>query len=291
MLFMEEAEDVLRRFPSPVKILPQEDYGRSRVNLAIQAGKARFGYPEFGPSDFELLKRTHQNLATVYEVSNIINSIFELDKLLDKILELVFGVIKADRGFIGLIDEGTGNLIPKASRRRRKEDKTEIRVSRSIIDQVLREEKSILSSDALTDSRFKDKESVIQQQIRSAMCIPLKGKEKILGIIYVDTELSTGAFSKDDLELLTAIGNQAAMAIENMRLYEENLKAERLAGIGQAIAGLSHYAKNILAGMKGGVSVVEIALEEGNQTVLKKGWQVVKNSADRISDREYTAAS
>ena len=285
LLFMEEEiEDVLKRFHSSVKILPREDYGRSRVNLAIQAGKTQFGYPEFGPSDFELLKRTHQNLSTVYEVSNIINSIFELDKLLDKILELVFGVIKADRGFIGLIDEETGNLIPKASRRIRKEDEAEIRVSRNIIDQVLREEKSVLSSDALTDSRFKDKESVIQQQIRSAMCIPLKGKEKILGIIHVDTELSTGAFSKDDLELLTAVGNQAAIAIENMRLYEENLKAERLAGIGQAIAGLSHYAKNILTGLRGGASIVETALKEGNQIVLKKGWEIVKNSANKISE-------
>ena len=167
------------------------------------------------------LRKARQNLATLYQIGQAISSIHNPDQLLDKVMELIFEVIRADRGFLMLLDKESGELVPRAIRRRDERGRRDITVSKTIINQVMRQEKSILSSDAMADERFKGGESIHLHEIRSAMCVPLRSREKTLGIIHVDTKTSTGVFTADDLQLLAAIGDEAGVAIENAQLYQD----------------------------------------------------------------------
>ena len=119
-----------------------------------------------------------------------------------------------------------GELIPQVVRHSglRPEDGGNITISKTIAKQVIKEKVSILTSDAKIDPRFKGGESIILYGIRSAMCVPLWNMDDVLGIIYVDSLLSTNRFSNEDLELLTAIANQAAIGIQQARLKEKILK-------------------------------------------------------------------
>ena len=232
----------------------------------------------------EELKRTHKILATLYKASELLSSALKLEDVLNKILDLIFQHIRADRVLIMLKEESTGKLVPKAVRKRDEKDMAELTVSHSIMSKVLGEGKSVICSDALEDKRFKEQVSIIQHQIHSAMCVPLKTKDRVLGVIYADTLMIKGAFNTADLNLLTALGNEAALAIDNVRLYEENLKAERLAGIGQAITGMAHYVKNILVGIDGGGILVDMGIKQKNNPLTNKGWKLVKSSINKVRD-------
>ncbi|MCK4830299.1 FHA domain-containing protein, partial [bacterium] len=138
--------------------------------------------------DRESLMRDHQNRRTLYKVNSIIRSVFDVDELLEKILDVVLEVIKGERGFIMIKDEKTGELIPKAVRNR---DFEQITISKTIVNKVFETGESILTQDAMSDERFASGKSIVDYQIRSCLCAPLKSKDKILGIIHVDNKVST----------------------------------------------------------------------------------------------------
>ena len=162
----------------------------------------------------------------LYEIGRALLSTIELNHLLNLIVDLVLQVIKAERAFLLLLDKEKGELIPQVVRHSglRPEDGGNITISKTIAKQVIKEKVSILTSDAKIDPRFKGGESIILYGIRSAMCVPLWNMDDVLGIIYVDSLLSTNRFSNEDLELLTAIANQAAIGIQQARLKEKILK-------------------------------------------------------------------
>ncbi len=96
----------------------------------------------------------------------------------------------------------------------------DLSLSRSIVRKVAETGESVLSTNALQDPRFKKSSSILLHEIRSILCVPVKLKQKILGVIYIDNRVNSGVFNKSDLELLTALSNQSAVAIENAQLYE-----------------------------------------------------------------------
>ena len=118
----------------------------------------------------------------------------------------------------------------------------------------------VLSTNAMQDQRFEEGESIQDYGIRSAIAVPIKSRDAILGIIHVDTHVSQGQFSPEDLKLMTAIGSQTGLAVANARLMASQVQQERLAAVGQAITSLSHATKNILQGIQGGSHAVESGL-------------------------------
>ncbi len=231
------------------------------------------------------LVEAYRNLLAMYKVSSIIRSSVELDKMLDQVLEQIFHNLKAERGLVMLIDDESGELVPRAFRSRSEDDGTaEMTISRSIIHQVVEKQEALLTSDATLDERFSSNESIVQQDIRSAMCAPVSTRSRVLGIIYVDCLTQSNTFKKADLELLTAIGNEAGIAVENGMLREANIKSERLAAMGQTVAGLSHYIKNVLSCMQAGSEMVERALRHENVESVRKGWGVVQRNERKIAE-------
>ena len=187
------------------------------------------------PGSIETLKRAHENLRRVYEISSIISSIFDTKELSGKILDIIFPLFDADRGYIMLVDGEGDRLRLVASKKRgdKGKDADEIAFSRTIARRVLDREESVITSNAPEDSRFPQKESILNGHIKSAMCVPIRGRKEKLGFIYVDHRGEAGHFTDDQLQLLTMVANSAGIAIENILLYEENLKMNVLKAVNE----------------------------------------------------------
>jgi len=222
------------------------------------------------------------NLRILYNLSGEVASIFNLDQLIQRTLDMIFDVMEADRAFILLIGEN-GRLIPKAAKDRSDSPQPEFPISRTIINEVVSKEVGVLSSNAMRDKRFSSGKSVHDFGIRSAICVPIKGREKVLGVIYTDCNVSESTYSTEQLRLLTAIGHQTGLAIENLRLYEESVKTERLAAVGETVAALSHHIKNILQALGGGTELVEKALDAGQAGKAREAWPIVRRNLDQIN--------
>lgn len=174
----------------------------------------------------EALKRDHEHLVLLYKMSERLARTHSLTELLDEILDATLETLGAERGVLLLKDDATGEFIPSTFRTRGKEEK--IRVSRTIINRAVQDRVAILTSDARMDKRFSGSESIVKLGTRSALCAPLWKEDKIMGAIYVDVLSFKKAFTDEDLELLSALGNQAAIGIERAKLTEKVLTEERL---------------------------------------------------------------
>ena len=151
-----------------------------------------------------------------------------MDQILSKVVDLLFDFLPAERAVV-VLREDTGRLVATLARQRgRAGTEAAETFSHTIVETVVRERVAVLTSDALTDDRFEAGQSIRIQQIRSAMCVPLWNRENVIGALHVDTPLRTGTFTADDLDLLTALGNFAAVAIERARLQGRVAREERI---------------------------------------------------------------
>ncbi len=241
------------------------------------------------------LKTALANLAIMYEASNAVSHILDLNELLDRILELIFRSIEADRGCIMLRHPDTGLLEPKALRRRQEGSGGEkFAVSRTIMDHVLAAKEGVLVSDAARDERFNTGESIVRFGIREVICVPMRGRHETLGVLYLDTHTGAreamgrksgvGKFTEDQLTLAIAVAHQAALAVEETRYHHAMVQAERLAAIGQTIAALSHHIKNILQGLRSGSEILKMGMKEKNDTLVQQGWRIAEKNQGKIYD-------
>jgi serine phosphatase RsbU (regulator of sigma subunit) len=169
-----------------------------------------------------------RRIKTLLKVSSKITTILDLPALLTQLLEIIFEELPSDRGSILLFDGETRRLRTMASKSRKEGTNVKVRISKTIVKEVLKSKETLLSADAQSDARFNMGLSIVEEEIRSAICAPLVRNDKILGIIHLDTFEQARAFNKDDCDLLTAIAMQAALAIENARLVKEMAEKERL---------------------------------------------------------------
>jgi serine phosphatase RsbU (regulator of sigma subunit) len=153
-----------------------------------------------------------------------------LAEVLPKLLDSLFTIfLQADRGFLVLRDPQTGRLTPKGVKYRRHEDTQSLRISRTIVNNVMTSKEAILSADAATDARFDMAESIVDFHIRSMMCAPLIDRGgNSLGVIQLDTLDPRNRFEQDDLDLLVSVACQAAFAVENAQLHEAAMRDQAL---------------------------------------------------------------
>jgi len=225
------------------------------------------------------------NLNVIYELLGVIGSVTEQGELLEKVMDLIFEYFQADRGFMLLQERPEEKPQPVAVRHRvapQNAEQRQIIVSRTIVRYVMRRKKGVLSTNAMSDKRFSTGDSVHMLGIRSAMCVPIKFKDRLFGVIFLDSKMANYTYTEDQLLLLTAIGVQTGLALYNISLYNERLQRERLAAVGRTVASLSHSIKNILQGMRGGADVVELGLRKNNAGVVKSGWEIVRRNLERI---------
>ncbi len=160
-------------------------------------------------------------LALFNQVSQILGSSLDLTQVLNQVMDAIIQLTGAERGFLMLVGRDTRELDLRAGRNvdRVTIDSDEMEVSRTVISRVVEKGQPVLTYNAQEDPRFSQQMSVVGYALRSVMCAPLWARGKILGAVYVDNRVRSGVFSESQLSTLATFANQAAMAIENARLF------------------------------------------------------------------------
>jgi len=162
-------------------------------------------------------------LAALFKVCRALGSSLELSEVLSETMDSVIQLTGAERGFLVLVNKETNELAFRAARNFQQENlnKDEMEVSRSIIQDVIHSGEGVLTTNAQVDDRFSTQDSITRFSLRSVLCLPLRTRGEVVGVIYIDNKIKSGAFNKDDQKLLEVFAVQAAIAIENARLYTQ----------------------------------------------------------------------
>lgn len=233
------------------------------------------------------------NLQLLYQITEeVVRPTTSLDDLLQRILDLTLEAVGADRGCMLVANSKNDRIEPRVVGHRSGVNVDErMPISTSIVEHVIQNGQGVRTSDAQHDSRFDTGQSIMKAGIREAMCVPMRGRYELMGVIYVDTTRSSlttfshldgSRFNDQLLRLLLAIGRQSALAIENSRYQDALVTSERLAAVGQTIAIMSHHIKNILQGVRGGGYLIDTGLKQNNEEMIRKGWGVVDRNQERI---------
>jgi adenylate cyclase len=180
--------------------------------------------------DVAEIEKSNRILKVLTKVAETLIAVRPVEEVLEQVMDIVFEHIPSDRGFLMLQEEPDNKLVPMVIKHRNPGsgvDSGKITISKTIADRVLKDRVSILTSDAMVDPRFGAGDSIRFHGIRSAMCAPLWNKDQVIGIIHVDSPMLTNCFTLNDLDLLTALANYAAVAVERARLNQKILAEEK----------------------------------------------------------------
>ncbi|MFH1531813.1 MAG: ATP-binding protein [Pseudomonadota bacterium] len=249
------------------------------------------------------LLRQAQQFAVLYDAAKSMQKSLGLDDIVDTVGEFVLQVFKVvDFVNVVLMDPETSELVPALSRDRKGVTQDEVQISNTIINEVINSKRAVLTSDAATDDRFTGAQSIMMYGIHSVLCVPMITMERVIGLVQVTTRNKAGAFSEEDMFLLTVLASLAATAIENSRLMERQrrtidelreaqtrllsaqerfVEQERLASVGQLASGIAHEIRNML----GPIMLAEmIPLRYPNDEVIREYSDTILESHKRILD-------
>ncbi len=214
------AEEVLEQLERQYKVLARDGVtlpgeiftGLGELSNSLEQIKANMIEQE----------RELQRLYALADVGQMINSSLDLTTVLNEVMDTIISLTEAERGFLMLCN-ATGSLDLRIARNMDKEtlNQEEIEISRTIAHQVANSGTAILTTNAEEDPRFGKQHSVLLHHFRSILCVPLKVKGEVTGVIYADNRVRSGVFTHRDLKILTAFADQAAVAIENARLFDD----------------------------------------------------------------------
>jgi len=267
-------------------VVPEFNGGIMPVDVPLVAA----GVDGQAKSDADSL-RSHLQL--MYQTTVAVSQTLNIDELLERVLTLVFEWVDADRACVLLLDQQTGDLSPSLRKDREEGPKSDqLVISKRILDYVIDKGEGIVSTNASRDERWESSESIVDNKVNEAICVPLTGRYGVVGVIYIDTAVpDQGAvlgqhvrvFTNEHLRMLVAIGHQTALAVEDTYYYRAMLQSEKLAAMGRTVTNIAHHIKNILQGIRGGGFVVEGGLQTEDCETIAEGWDVVKRNQDRIS--------
>ncbi len=208
--------------PNELAMLVDEpDTGSSTIMTKLDVSSSQSG--------LRVTVRPEAKLRALMEITENLGKALSLDQVLQKTLDTLFRIfVQADRGFVAIREHEGDRLQVRAVKHRRGDGET-IRISRTIVDQVMARKEAVISADAASDERFDMSQSIADFRIRSMMCVPLVTSENsVLGVIQIDTIDQRSRFQQDDLELLAAVARQAAFAVELAQLHETALRQQRI---------------------------------------------------------------
>ncbi len=243
--------------------------------LALQAGKLRDELQKKKPRDLptnviddlgylaaslskiglqmESFEAQHSNLLALADIGQVINSSLELDEVLRIVMDNIVHLTRAERGFLMLRNE-QGEMVTRMARNWEQESikSSEAATSRTIVQRVIESGEPIVTTNAQQDQRFSGQESIVALNLRSILCVPLKVKNELIGVIYADNRVRTGIFAETEKDLLVAFSNHAAVAIENARLFSS--LRQTLAEVTE----LKNLMDNVFASIASGVITADI---------------------------------
>jgi predicted ATPase/signal transduction histidine kinase/tRNA A-37 threonylcarbamoyl transferase component Bud32 len=198
------------------------------------------------------------DLATVTKASQVLSGEIEIGHLLDKLMQMAIANAGATSGFLILVREE--GLMIEAEKMAGSEDinvrqaipiQDSDRLPLSIVNYVARTHESVVANDAIHESAFASDAYIQRAKPKSILCAPIQGQGKLIGIVYLENNLATSAFTRDRLDVLMLLCAQGAIALENSRLYEnlqisqlQMIQGEKMATLGQLVAGVAHEINN-----------------------------------------------
>lgn len=238
-------------------------------------------------ADKATLVKLNQRLSALYRLSEMLR---DLDaeresEVLSRVLDVIFSAIPVDRGVIltRMHPESEEMEVTTVKHRDTPIIPQKVTVSRTMLDQVMQERISILSRDAQADERFSASESIIATKIRSAICAPMIVADRVIGAVFLDTMNLQKQFTQEDLEFVTIVASETGVSLANLRLRREAVHRQRLAAVGETVAGISHNVKNILLLSQGGAELLSRAIEKEDLAGTRDAWTVVSRGIDKIS--------
>src|SRR5437763_7247073 len=191
--------DVAEAAAAPAVVRPPSEPGTRKAEPAAAREKI-----------FQVLVQVAKTLLETEELNDVLNTV----------MEIIFRYLPVERGLIILFDE-EGEPVPKLTKFREGADAHDIPISRTILNMVAQQQIALMTSNALEDARLLGGKSIAIHGIRSAMCVPLWNRNRVIGAVQVDSPIHIGRFTEEDLDLLTALANFAAVAIERAQLSEK----------------------------------------------------------------------
>lgn len=244
---------------------------------------------EDSADDPVLMTQVVNDMSFIYHASLVTSDKANQAEMFAQLIDLIFNWVTADRCGVLLRDSQTGKFNVEAMESRSMESSQQnLAISQSIVNYVCKHRVGILTSNALEDRRLSSKDSIKRIGVREAICVPINGRNTLLGVIYIDAlnperKPEVDRFNKNNLKLLIAIGLQIGFAIENDRYFEKLLEQQRMVTIGQTTSSLSHRMKNVLQGVNGGAHLVETGLKAENLQTIETGWAIVHRNQQEIS--------
>jgi PAS domain S-box-containing protein len=246
--------------------LAQLEHTLRRHSATVQAAQG----------NLDALQRERERLSSLYQIAQDLNTALDLRELLGRVTAQLIEVVHAERGFLMLYDETTDQLQFTAARGANGEplQETDFSISRGVIAGVWSSQEPILTTDAQEDERLRRHESVVVYGIRSVMCAPLRVRGRGVGVVYVDSRTETALFSPAHLDLLAAFCNQAAIAIDNARLFDDLRRHIR------EISEMKTYMENIFASVASGVVTADT---RGIVTAFNRAAERIFNLASQFA--------
>jgi adenylate cyclase len=166
------------------------------------------------------VEEERSKLLALADVTQAVNSSLELDEVLRLVMDTIVQLTEAERGFLMLRDV-QGEMVMRIARNWEQEsiNPNEFAISRTIVKRVLTTGEAVMTTNAQEDPRFGGQESIVAYNLRSILCVPLKVKSELIGVMYADNRIRAGLFTEAERDLLTVFANQAAIALENARLF------------------------------------------------------------------------
>lgn len=226
--------------------------------------------------EFQAQAMEQQRLRALQEVSAAVNSSLDLEIVLQQVMDAIVRLTRAERAM--LLMDNNGEMEVRMARNLSQETLEQaesLEISRSIVRQVAETGEPVVTLNAQEDDRFSAQHSIVSYKLRSILCAPLKSKGRTIGVIYADNRVASGIFSDADRDLLAGFADQAAIAIDNARLFHE-------------VAGMKQLMDNVFASISSGV----VTIDEHDQIALfnRSAERILEVTADSILSRAYQTA-
>jgi len=279
----------LRKLALDIKsLLSSQKEALTRAKLSLPPGVSE-GLTQLAAS-LERIGRTvgeqeheRMQLHALTEISSVVNSSLDLTTVLNEVMDTIIKLTGAERGFLMLRNEATGVLEFRIARNLDREtlQASAFEISRTIVSRVAETGEPVVTTNAQEDPRFGKQESVVAFNLRSILCVPLKTKGSVTGVIYADNRVRTGLFSERDRDILAAFANQAAVAIENARLFESVKRSL------DEVTQLKNLLDNVFDSITSGVITTDIG---DNVTLLNRAAGTILNfRTDQAVGGKYDA--
>lgn len=226
----------------------------------------------------------------LYRVHRLVACVTDLKVLLERVMQESKQVAAAEACSLMLFDPYTEELYFEVALGESGDQgalmrEVRLKLGQGIAGVAAATRETVNVEDVRQDERFfTQADETSNFETRSLLAVPLVDRDQLIGVLEVVNKLGGQAFSTADQHIMEIFGGLVATSIANARLIEDKLRAERLAVIGQAVAGLSHHTKNIITGLSGSVDLIDQGLRQNNSEFLERSWPIFKRSTRRIAD-------